>query len=154
MIDESLQLDASLVERVNSISLLKTLAIRLREIGERHAVMEVTVGDIHANYLGGAHGGLLATLADTASFFPRPLLPSGLVCTTTNLSVTYVRPAGIGETLTARSELLHLGRRMASVACRIVNGDGKLIAHSSATLMVLSQAAGKDTHDEDSHKHL
>lgn len=127
-------------ERVNSIPLLKTLGIELQEIGESHAVMQLKVDDMHANYMGGAHGGLIATLADTASFFPRRLVPSGLVCTTTNLSVTYVRPAGIGETLIARSELLHLGRRMASVTCRIVNGEGKLVAHSSATLMILSQA--------------
>ncbi|GEM_PF-620991 len=137
---ESPQLDAATLERVNSVSLLKTLAISLKEIGESHAVMEVTVTDIHANYLGGAHGGLIATLADTVSFFPRHLLPSGLICTTTNLNVTYVRPAPLGETLTARSELLHLGRRTASVACRIVNGEGKLVAHSSATLMILGQA--------------
>ncbi|HZV82376.1 MAG TPA: PaaI family thioesterase [Geobacteraceae bacterium] len=136
---ESLQFDAALMERVNSIPLLKTLAIRLKEVGENHATMEVAVTDIHANYLGGAHGGLIATLADTVSFFPRPLLPSGLICATTNLNVTYVRPAALGETLTARSELLHLGRRTASVTCRIVNGEGKLVAHSSATLMVLAQ---------------
>lgn len=139
LIDESLQLDPAMLARINTISLLKTLAIRLKEIGERHAVMEVTVVDIHSNYLGGAHGGLIATLADTVSFFPRPLLPSGLICTTTNLNVTYVRPAAMGETLTARSELQHLGRRMASVTCTIVNDAGKLVAHSSATLMVLGQ---------------
>jgi acyl-CoA thioesterase len=144
LLDESVRLDADMMARVNTISLLRTLAIRLKEIGEGHAVMEVTVGEIHANYLGGAHGGLIATLADTVSFFPRPLLPSGLICTTTTLNVTYVRPAAIGETLTARAELLHLGRRTASVVCRIVNNEGKLVAHSSATLMVLGQREGKE----------
>jgi len=142
--DSSSRLTPALRERVNSIPLLKTLGIELREIGESHAVMALKVDDMHANYMGGAHGGVIATLADTASFFPRRLVPSGLVCTTTNLSVTYVRPAVVGETLIARSELLHLGRRMASVTCQIVNGEGKLVAHSSATLMVLSQADGKE----------
>jgi len=137
MIDTTVPLDPEIIARVNSIPLLQTLAIRLKEIGANHAVMEVTIGDMHTNYMGGAHGGLIATLADTVSFFPRPLVPSGMICTTTNLNITYVRPAAIGETLTARSELLHLGRRMASVTCRIVNGNGKLIAHSSATLMML-----------------
>ncbi len=144
MPDESLPLDPAVRERVNAIPLLKTLGIALKEIGESHAVMEVTIGDIHANNMGGAHGGLIATLADTVSFFPRPLLPSGLVCTTATLHVTYVRPAAIGDTLTASSELLHLGRRTANVTCRIVNGEGKLIAHSSATLMVLSPPDGKE----------
>jgi len=81
------------LESGNAISMLRTLDIHLKEIGTSHAIMEVTVADSHRNYFGGAHGGLIATLIDTVSFFPRPLLPSGTPCTTTNLSVTYVRPA-------------------------------------------------------------
>jgi acyl-CoA thioesterase len=118
---------------------LQTLQIRLCEIGDRYAVMEVTVGDIHRNYFGGAHGGLLATLVDTVSFFPRPLLPSGRSCTTTNLNVNYIRPAALGDTLTARSELIHLGRRTASVRVDIVNQEGKLVTHGTATLMLLEE---------------
>ncbi|HEX9078574.1 MAG TPA: PaaI family thioesterase [Desulfuromonadaceae bacterium] len=125
------------LEAGNAIPLLRTLDIHLKEIGERHAVMEVTVSDIHRNYFGGAHGGLLATLVDTVSFFPRPLLPSGRACTTTNLNVTYVRPAALGDTLAARSELIHLGRRMASLTITIVNQDQKLVAHGTVTLMIL-----------------
>ena len=100
--------------------------------------MEVVVGDQHRNYFGGAHGGLIATLVDTVCFFPRPLLPSGRLVTTTNLNVSYIRPAQMGERLTARSELLHMGRRTASLAVRVVDGDGRLVAHGTATLMVLS----------------
>ncbi|HEY6008975.1 MAG TPA: PaaI family thioesterase, partial [Geobacteraceae bacterium] len=94
----------------NAIPLLRTLGINLAEIGPRHAVMEVVVSEAHGNYFGGAHGGLIATLIDTVCFFPRPLLPSGLLVTTTNLNVNYLRPAAVGDRLTARSELLHLGK--------------------------------------------
>ena len=69
-------------ERENAIPLLQTLGIRLVENGERHAVMEVTVADGHRNFFGGAHGGLIATLVDTACFFPLPLLPAGRLVTT------------------------------------------------------------------------
>ncbi len=124
------------LESGNRIPLLQTLGIHLCEIGDRHAVMEVTVSDIHCNYFGGAHGGLLATLVDTASFFPRPLLPSGTLCATTNLNVTYVRPAQPGDILTARSELLHFGRKTASVGVQVTNQAGKLVAHGTATLMI------------------
>jgi acyl-CoA thioesterase len=126
------------IESANAISLLKTLNIHLKEIGPEHAVMEVIVSEIHRNYFGGAHGGLIATLADTVSFFPQPLLPSGLVCTTTNLNVNYVRPASMGETLTARAELAHLGKRLATVNVKIHNAAGKLVAHGTTTLMILS----------------
>ncbi len=124
-------------ESINKISLLQTLGIQLQEIGERHAVMTVTVADLHRNYFGGAHGGLLATLVDTASFFPRPLLPSGVACTTTSLQVSYIRPAAVGDLLTARSELLHLGRRTANVRVEVTNQEGKLVVHGTVGLLVL-----------------
>ena len=79
------------LESGNAIALLRTLDIRLTEIGERHAVMEVDVAEKHGNYFGGAHGGLIATLVDTVCFFPRPLLPSGLLVTTANLNVSYIK---------------------------------------------------------------
>ena len=133
------------LESGNAIPLLRTLDIRLTEIGERHAVMEVDVAEKHGNYAGGAHGGLIATLVDTVSFFPRPLLPSGRMVTTTNLNVSYIRPAQLGDRLTARSELIHMGRRTASLTVRVVNDEGRLVAHGSATLMVLSEPEGKLT---------
>ena len=130
------KIDPATLESGSAISMLKTLNIHLKEIGASHALMEVTVSDIHKNYLGGAHGGLVATLIDTVSFFPQPLLPSGKPCTTTNINVTYVRPAAVGDILTARAELLHLGRRMASVAVTVENQHGKLVAHGTTTLMI------------------
>jgi acyl-CoA thioesterase len=135
-----MHVEPATLERANAMPLLRTLDMRLTEIGEGHAVIEVTVRDSHRNYFGGAHGGLIATLADTVSFFPRPLLPSGRACTTTNLNVTFLRPAEVGDTLTARAELVHLGRRIASLTCRIVNQKGKLVAHGSATLTMLTAA--------------
>ncbi|WP_236685643.1 PaaI family thioesterase [Geobacter pickeringii] len=112
------------MESANEIPLLKKLGIRLAEIGDRHATMELEVDESHGNYLGGAHGGLIATLIDTVCFFPRPLLPSGRLVTTTNLNVAYIRPAGVGDRLIARSELLHLGRRTASLTARVTDGGG------------------------------
>ncbi len=127
------------LEAGNRIPLLRTLGTRLTEIGERHAVMEVDVSDAHRNYYGGAHGGLIAVLVDTVAFFPRPLIPGGRVLTTTNLAVSYVRPAKVGDHLVARSELLHVGRRTASLSIRVADGDGRLVAHGTATLLVVSE---------------
>lgn len=132
------KIEPATLESGNSMSMLRTLNIHLREIGDTHAIMEVTVGELHRNYFGGAHGGLIATLVDTVSFFSRPLLPSGKSCTTTNLNITYVRPAVMGDVLTARSELIHMGRRMASVTVTVKNQKDKLVAHGTATLMVTS----------------
>lgn len=135
-------MEPATLESGNAIPLLRTLGIMLTEIGERHAVMEVEVEQRHGNYFGGAHGGLIATLVDTVCFFPRPLLPSGRLVTTTNLNITYVRPALPGDRLIARSELLQLGRRMASLTARVTDGTGRLVAHGSVSLMVLQEPEG------------
>lgn len=127
------------LESANTISLLATLGIRLAEIGDRHALMDVVVDDRHRNYLGGVHGGLIATLVDTVSFFPKPLLPSGQAATTLDLNVSYVRAASVGDRLVARAELLHLGRRTASLAVRVTDQQERLVAHGTTTLLLISE---------------
>lgn len=128
------------LESASRIPLLQALGITLTEIGDRHAVMRVEVGPRHGNYFGGVHGGLIATLVDTAAFFPRPLLPSGRAVTTSSLNVSYLRAPRMGDVLTSRSELLHLGRRTASLTVRVEDQQGRLVAHGSATLVVLDEA--------------
>lgn len=120
------------------IPFLKTLGVSLREVAEQHAEMVVTIDDRHLNYMGTAHGGLISALIDTVCFFPKPLIPSGVKLTTVNLDVSYLRPAQKGDTLVARSELLHLGRRTARLSVKVADQDHRLIAQGGATLMILS----------------
>ena len=121
-----------------AINFLQTLGITIKEIGASFAEMTVTIDERHLNYMGGVHGGLISALIDTACFFPEPLLPSGRKLTTVDLNVSYVRPAGSGDTLVARAELLHLGRRTTSLTVQVHDQQGRLVAHGSATLLSLS----------------
>lgn len=125
------------IENANKIGMLKTLGITLTEIGDDYAVMEVIVDERHANYFGGIHGGLLATLVDTVCFFPQPLLPSGRLVTTVNLNLNYLKTAQLGERLIARSQIEHLGRRTVNLTARVTDSMGRLLVHGSATLLVL-----------------
>jgi len=127
------------IENANKIGMLKTLGITLTEIGDDYAIMEVIVDERHANYFGGIHGGLLATLIDTVCFFPQPLLPSGRLVTTVNLNLNYLKTAQLGERLIARSQIEHLGRRTVNLTARVTDSMGRLLVHGSATLLVLQQ---------------
>ena len=125
-------------EKVQDIPFLKTLGVSVRDIAEKHAEMTVTIDDRHLNYMGTVHGGLISALVDTVCFFPKPLIPSGLKLTTVDLNVSYVKPALKGDTLVARSELLHLGRRTARLSVKVTDQDHGLVAYGTATLMILS----------------
>ncbi len=129
----------STLEMAASIPLLQLLGIHLVESEESYAVMEVTVSPDHANFFGGAHGGLLASLADTACFFSQQLIPSGRKAATLNLNLNFLRPAAIGDTLQARSELIRIGKRTANLEVRIRNQTGKVIVQGSALLMIVEE---------------
>ena len=123
------------IDSINRIPLLVTLGIRITGMGADFCQMEVTVDDRHLNFYGGVHGGLLATLVDTACFFAEPLLPAGRQVTTSQLTLNYLRPAALGDHLVARSKILHLGRRTVHVDVHIVNQHEALVVHGSATLL-------------------
>lgn len=124
---------------IDAIPMLRTLGIHLQESGADFAVMAVTVDARHANYFGGVHGGLIATLADTVCFFPQPLLPAGRLVTTASLNVNYLQAPALGSRLIARSQIEHLGRRTVSLSFRITDGEATCIAHGTATLIVLRE---------------
>jgi acyl-CoA thioesterase len=124
-------------EKIDTIPFLKTLGVSIGAIGDKFAEMNVAIDERHLNYMGSAHGGLISALVDTVCFFPKPLVPSGLKLTTVDLNVSYIRPATPGDILTARSELLHLGRRTASLSVRVIDQQKRLVAHGKATLLII-----------------
>ncbi|HEX9873802.1 MAG TPA: PaaI family thioesterase [Deferrimonas sp.] len=128
------------IDSINAIPLLVTLGIRITAFGPDFAQMEATVDERHLNYFGSAHGGLLATLVDTACFFPEPLLPAGRQVTTSQLTVNYLRPVANGDRLVARSKILHLGRRTVHLDVSVWNQDGALVVHGTATLLDVTPA--------------
>lgn len=94
---------------------LDTLAIDPAEVEPGRVVFELTPAEWHYNPLGTVHGGVLATLADTAlgcSVHSR--LPAGIGYTTQGINVSFLRPVTI-DTGRIRCEgtALNVGRRTA-----------------------------------------
>jgi acyl-CoA thioesterase len=62
-----------------------------------------------------------------------------LPATTVDLNVSFLRSASVGDRLSARAELLHLGRRTASLAFRVTDQRERLIAHGITTWLLLAE---------------
>jgi uncharacterized protein (TIGR00369 family) len=107
-------------------------------------VITCTPGEQHYNPIGSVHGGLACTLLDTAmSCAVHTTLPAGVGYTTLELKVNLVRPIGL-ETGRVRAEgtVVHPGRRVATAEGRLVaERDGKLLAHATATCLVVPAPA-------------
>ena len=110
----------------------------LVELSEGHAVFAVEPAEYHYNPIGVVHGGLAATLLDSAmGCAVHSKLPAGAGYTTLEVKVNFVR-AMTAETGRVRCEakLIHLGDRTATAEGRIVDEDGKLYAHGTATCLI------------------
>ena len=110
----------------------------LVELGEGYAVFGVEPAEYHYNPIGVVHGGLAATLLDSAmGCAVHTALPAGAGYTTLEIKVNFVRPM-TAETGPVRCEakLVHLGGRTATAEGRVVGGDGKLYAHGTTTCLI------------------
>ncbi|XP_003389589.1 PREDICTED: acyl-coenzyme A thioesterase 13-like [Amphimedon queenslandica] len=94
---------------------------------------ELTVGEEHTNLGGTLHGGLTATIIDSVSTWAIVSAehPPGV---STDLNISYMRPAKIGETVIIDAECLKVGKTLAFASVSLLNKDtGKLIAQGRHT---------------------
>jgi uncharacterized protein (TIGR00369 family) len=111
----------------------------LVELGEGYAVFDVEPAEYHYNPIGVVHGGLAATLLDSAmGCAVHSKLPAGVGYTSLEVKVNFVR-AMTAETGRVRCEakLIHLGSRTATAEGRIIDEGGKLYAHGTTTCLIL-----------------
>jgi uncharacterized protein (TIGR00369 family) len=116
----------------------RLMNMRLVEVEEGRAVFAVEPDERHYNGLGIAHGGLAATLLDSAlGCAINTVMPAGRVFTTLEMKINYVRPMRreTGE-VRCEAEVLHAGSRVATAEGRLVDAAGKLYAHGTATCML------------------
>ena len=115
------------------------LNFELVELSEGHAIFAVEPKEYHYNPIGVVHGGLAATLLDSAmGCAVHSTLPAGAGYTTLEIKVNFVRPitADTGR-VRAEAKLIHLGGRTATAEGRVIDEAGKLYAHATTTCLIL-----------------
>ena len=114
------------------------LNFRIAELSEGHAVFTVEPAEYHYNPIGVVHGGLAATLLDSAmGCAVHSTLPAGASYTTLEIKVNFVRPMS-AETGLVRCEanIIHVGGRTAVAEGKVLDEKGKLYAHGTTTCIV------------------
>jgi uncharacterized protein (TIGR00369 family) len=110
----------------------------LAELSEGRAVFTVEPAEYHYNPIGVVHGGVAATLLDSAmGCAVHTTLPAGAGYTTLEIKVNYVRPM-TAETGLVRCEaqVVYTGGRTATAEGKIVDESGKLYAHATTTCII------------------
>jgi uncharacterized protein (TIGR00369 family) len=116
-----------------------TLGMTVLEVAEGRVVFGIEPAEYHFNPIGSVHGGVFATLLDSAcGCAVHSLLPAGARYTSLDLSVKFLRglDAASGP-VRCEGEVLHLGRSTALAQARLYDGAGRLCAHATSSCMIL-----------------
>ena len=117
------------------------LGFTIRDVAPGTVTFAMTPDERHYNPIGTVHGGVTATLLDSAMGCAlQSVLPAGVGYSTLDISVRYLRPITVRtRTVVATGTLVHKGRRTATAEAQLVDETlGQLLATATSTLMVLS----------------
>ncbi len=130
---------AEVRERVDASTFHRAFGMTLEHVAEGEVDVALVAGAEHLNLMGTVHGGVLATLADSATGLAyRTVLDPGTTFTTIQLQITYLAPGRAGH-VAARGRVVKRGRRTGYAEADVVDGEGRLLARATALLAVMSE---------------
>jgi uncharacterized protein (TIGR00369 family) len=124
-----------------------TLGFRPVDLSEGRAVFAADPAEYHYNPIGVVHGGLAATLLDSATGCAvQTTLPAGVGYTTLELKTNFVRAItrDTGRVL-CEAEVVHRGGTIATAEGRLIaESSGKLLAHGTSTCLIIPAAVDRN----------
>ena len=125
-------------ERLKDSEFYRWADIELADAGPGRAEVAFEAGPQHVNLQGLVHGGMLATLADTAmGLAVRTVLEPGRRHITVQLGIEFLSPGRPGRIL-AEGRSLKIGRQLGFAEADVRDAGGRLLARAHATLSVTS----------------
>jgi uncharacterized protein (TIGR00369 family) len=129
---------AELLHMFNRVApIARTLGMRLSYNQEGQAVVDLAYNSGLDHALGGVHGGVYATLLDTAGWFTAAAARD-VDCwlATAEMSIHFLGPAE-RTSLRAVGKLIKQGRRQDVAEMHLYDGAGRLVGHATGTFIVL-----------------
>ncbi|WP_404415407.1 hydroxyphenylacetyl-CoA thioesterase PaaI [Marinospirillum sp.] len=102
------------------------LGMQIQSVAPGKAVLTMTIDERMIQGHGNCHGGYLFTLADSAFAFSCNTYDKATVAS--GCSIEYMRPARLGDQLTATAKEVSRGSRTGVYDITITNQDGKKVA--------------------------
>ncbi|MFJ4693017.1 PaaI family thioesterase [Streptomyces sp. NPDC088766] len=116
----------------------RTMDFTLDEVEPGRAVFSLTPGEEHYNPIGSVHGGVFATLLDSAAGCAvQSTLAQGMAYTSLDLTVKFLRRITVDTgTVRAIGTVVSQGRRTALAQAQLVDGAERLLAHATSSCML------------------
>jgi uncharacterized protein (TIGR00369 family) len=130
--------EKALRKAVENAPYYQLMQIRLEEIDAGFARFRMPFRRELTQAYGVAHGGAIASLADTAvAFALMTLIQPGERVTTVEMKINFLASVSEGE-LIGESRILQKGKRLALADMEVKDQNGKCVAKGLATYMILN----------------
>ena len=119
-------------------TIAQTLGYDVAEAEKGRVVVTLVPTGAHLNPAGTVHGGLTATLLDSCMGLAiQSTLDKDVSQTTLEFKISLVRPITpeTGE-IRAEGKVLNCGRRIGTAEGRVVDAQGRLLAHGTTTCLI------------------
>jgi len=124
-----------------------SLDLKLIAMDEGRAIMSMEVKEYMLNGYSLCHGGYIFTLAD--STFAYACNSQNHAAVASSCGIDYLQPAGLGDILTARADMLHQSSRTGLYDIVISNAGGDVVARfrGRSTRINKSVLSGETKHE-------
>ncbi len=123
---------------IDDVPFAQLLGIKVDSMEPGHAVLSLEMRDDLMRNRGIAHGGVAATLIDSAMAMAiQPMLGANESTTTVDLTIHYLRPLREG-TARASARVVRAGKRVITVSAELFDHNEKLAATAISTYLRLS----------------
>lgn len=118
---------------ISELPFARLMGMRLVDLREGEAVIELEMRNDLRQPSGVLHGGVTATIIDTAmAFAMRTYLPKDANAATIDLTVHYLRPHLSGP-ISCSAKVVRAGKRIFTISANVFGNEGKLIATGLST---------------------
>ncbi|MFE1440488.1 PaaI family thioesterase [Streptomyces sp. NPDC058739] len=124
--------------RLPSPPITATLGFTLDEVDHGYAVFSLEPGEEHYNPIGSVHGGVFATLLDSAAGCAvQSVLAEGVGYTSLDLSVKFLRRVTVDTgRVRAIGRVVNSTRQTALAEATLVDGNDRLLAHATSSCLL------------------
>ena len=127
-----------LIGLVNGCPYFTLISMKIREIGVGYSGVEIDLAEKHLQPFGLVHGGVFATIIDSAAswalFYGIEDDDAGM--TSVDLKLNYLAPAVAGK-LIARGRQIKMGKTLGYAEAEVADQTGKIVAHGTSTIMII-----------------
>ncbi len=123
--------------RVNTCPYFTLLSMGIVSLDPGRSVLKIDVAEKHLQPYGIVHGGVYSSMIDAACFWASYTeIDEFLALTTVEMKLNYLAPAA-GGLFMARGKVVKTGKTICLAEAVISDQKDRLLAHGTATMMVL-----------------